>query len=47
MSFEGVTKDIKDARQPMGKRDTGSKMVGENLVLVPVHLSQNWYFTNY
>ena len=22
MSFEGVTKDIKDARQPMGKRDT-------------------------
>ena len=22
MSFEGVTKDIKDARQPIGKRDT-------------------------
>ena len=25
MSFEGVTKDIKDERQPMGKRDTGVK----------------------
>ena len=29
MSFEGVTKVIKDERQPMGKRDTWSKMGGE------------------
>ena len=26
MSFEGVTKDIKDARQPMGKGETVLKI---------------------
>ena len=31
MSLEGVTKDIKDGGQPMGKRDTMAKMGGENL----------------
>ena len=29
MSFEGVTKDIKDERQPMGKGKTVLKMGGE------------------
>ena len=29
MSFEGVTKDIKDERQPMGKGETVLKMGGE------------------
>ena len=28
MSFEGVIKDIKDERQPMGKGETRSKMGG-------------------
>ena len=29
MSFEGVTKDIKDERKPMGKGDTVLKMGGD------------------
>ena len=48
MSFEGITKDIKDERQPMGKKRYGGlKWVGENIVLVLVRLHQNWYFTYY
>ena len=31
MSFEGVTKDIKDERQPMEKGEKRSKMVEDNM----------------
>ena len=42
MSLEGLTKDTKDEKQPMGeKRNGGLKWVVENLVLVLVCLHQN------
>ena len=48
MSFEGVTKDIKDEREPYGeKRNGGLKWVEGNIGYIKMKLSQKWQFTNY
>ena len=47
MSFEGVTKDIKDERQPMGKEKRRSKMGGGNMGYKKIQVLQNRHLVNY